>query len=232
VRVLGRLSLDYPVLSRFRLNPMRISPPAVMDGEGVSESADELLSNLGTRLRELRQAQSLTLEMLAQRAQVSRAMISKIERSEKMPTVGILVRIATGLNVSLSGLLGGQAPSAAIQLQRANRRSRFRDPSTGFEREAVFSPEGDDDIELVRHVLPGFQSTGLLSPYPVPTRKLIFSPSGRLIVEIADEKYCMEPGDALRFDVTSPYSFSNPDATPVSYYLFMSRLGDALRSTP
>jgi transcriptional regulator with XRE-family HTH domain len=211
---------------------MRIPPPAATDGEGVSEPADELLSNLGTRLRELRQAQSLTLEMLAQRAQVSRAMISKIERGEKMPTVGILVRVATGLNVSLSGLLGGQAPSAAIQLQRANRRSRFRDPSTGFEREAVFSPAGDDDIELVRHVLPGLQSTGLLSPYPVPTRKLIFSPSGRLIVEIADETYCMEPGDALRFDVTSPYSFSNPDTAPVSYYLFMSRLGDVVRSAP
>jgi hypothetical protein len=42
----------------------------------------------------------------------------------------------------------------------------------------------------------------------------------------------MEPGDALRFDVTSPYSFSNPDATSVSYYLFMSRLGDVLRSAP
>ena len=72
----------------------------------------------------------------------------------------------------------------------------------------------------------------LLSPYPLPTRKLIFSPSGRLVVQVADERYCMEPGDALRFDVTSPYSFSNPDATSVSYYLFMSRLGDVLRSAP
>jgi XRE family transcriptional regulator, regulator of sulfur utilization len=208
---------------------MRTPPPEIMDAEGVSESADDLLSNLGTRLRELRQAQSLTLEMLAQRAQVSRAMISKIERSEKMPTVGILVRIATALNVTLSALLGGQAPSAAIQLQRANRRSRFRDPSTGFEREAVFSPAEENDMELVRHVLPGFQSTGLLSPYPVPTRKLIFSPSGPLVVKIGGETFFMESGDALRFDVTSAYSFSNPEAEPVSYYLFMTRLGNAVR---
>jgi transcriptional regulator with XRE-family HTH domain len=202
------------------------------DAEGINESADELLSSLGTRLRELRRTQSLTLEGLSQRAQVSRAMISKIERGEKMPTVGILVRIATGLGVSLSALLGGQASSAAVQLQRANRRSRFRDPSTGLEREAVFSPAGDDDIEVVRHVLPGLQSTGVLSPYAVLTRKLIFSPSGPLVVKIGDETYCMEPGDALRFDVTSTYSFSNPEATPVSYYLFMSRLGSAMRPAP
>ncbi|WP_052003552.1 XRE family transcriptional regulator [Microvirga sp. BSC39] len=193
------------------------------EAEGGSEAADELLSTLGPRLRELRRIQSLTLEMLAQRAQVSRAMISKIERGEKMPTVGILVRIATGLNVSLSALLGEQAQSASVQLQRANRRSRFRDQSTGFEREAVFSPAEGDDIEVVRHVLPGMQSTGLLSPYPVPTRKLVFSPSGPLVVKIGDETFWMEAGDALRFDVTSDYSFSNPEATAVSYYLFMSR---------
>ncbi|WP_201861901.1 helix-turn-helix domain-containing protein [Microvirga soli] len=209
------------------------TPPAInKETDGGSESGEELLAVLGSRLRELRRTQSLTLEMLAQRAQVSRAMISKIERGEKMPTVGILVRIATCLNVSLSALLGEQAQSSAIQLQRAQRRSRFRDPSTGFEREAVFSPAEGDDIELVRHVLPGFQSTGLLSPYPVPTRKLIFSPSGPLVVKIGDETFYMEPGDALRFDVTSAYSFSNPEAAPVSYYLFMSRHGSAVISAP
>jgi len=198
--------------------------------EGVGEAADELLSNLGSRLRELRRTQGLTLEMLAQRAHVSRAMISKIERSEKMPTVGILVRIATALNVSLSALLGGQAAPAAIQVQRAHRRNRFRDPSTGFEREMVFSSAESEDMELVRHVLPGFQSTGTLSPYPTPTRKLIFSPSAPLIVEIGGKTYRLEPGDALRFDVTSTYSFSNPEPAPVSYYLFVSRVGSATGS--
>lgn len=210
----------------------RSPPPMIKETEGGSESGEELLAVLGLRLRELRRTQSLTLDMLAQRAQVSRAMISKIERGEKMPTVGILVRIATGLNVSLSALLGEQAQSAAVQLQRAYRRSRFRDPSTGLEREAVFSPAEGDDIEVVRHVLPGLQSTGLLSPYPVPTRKLIFSPSGPLVVRIGDETFYMEPGDALRFDVTSAYSFSNPAVTPVSYYLFMSRHGSAVIAAP
>jgi XRE family transcriptional regulator, regulator of sulfur utilization len=85
---------------------------------------------------------------------------------------------------------------------------------------------------LVRHVLPGLQSTGLLSPYPVPTRKLIFSPSGPLVVKIGDETFWMEASDALRFDVTSAYSFSNPEATPVSYFLFMSRHGSAVVSAP
>ncbi|WP_281399858.1 helix-turn-helix domain-containing protein [Microvirga zambiensis] len=211
---------------------MQTRPPVIKDAEDANESASELLSSLGARLRDLRRRLNLTLEMLAQRAQVSRAMISKIERGEKMPTVGILVRIATGLNVSLSALLGEQVPPAAIQLQRADRRNRFRDPATGLERESVFSPAEGDDIELVRHVLPGFQSTGPLPPYPIPTRKLIFSPSGPLIVEIGGERYGMEPGDALRFDVTSTYSFSNPEATPVSYYLFMSRLGSPVRSIP
>ena len=36
----------------------------IKETEGGSEAADELLSTLGLRLRELRRTQSLTLEML------------------------------------------------------------------------------------------------------------------------------------------------------------------------
>lgn len=201
------------------------SSSARLEDEDFSDAADDIRATLGTRLRNLRVGQKLTLEMLASRAHVSRAMISKIERGEKMPTVGILVRMATALNVTLSALLGAQAPSAGIQLQRADACNRFRDPSTGLLREVVFSPAEGEDVELVRHVLPGLQSTGPLSPYPVPTRKLVFSPSGPLVVKIGNETYYLEAGDSLRFDVTSTYSFSNPKENPVSYYLLMTRPG-------
>lgn len=209
------------------------SSSALLEEEGVNDDADELLANLGVRLRTLRTGQKLTLEMLARRSHVSRAMISKIERGEKMPTVGILVRLATALEVTLSALLGAQALSPGIQLQRAKARSKFKDPSTGLLREVVFSAAGEEDVELIRHVIPGFQSSGILSPYPVPTRKLIFSPSGPLIVKIGRHTYHLQEGDSLRFDVTSTYSFSNPGDKPVSYYLLMTRpniVSTALRS--
>ncbi|MDQ3833310.1 MAG: helix-turn-helix domain-containing protein, partial [Actinomycetota bacterium] len=42
---------------------------------------------LGTRVRELRLVRGLTLEALAERSSVSRAMISKLERGDKNPTL-------------------------------------------------------------------------------------------------------------------------------------------------
>ncbi len=203
-----------------------------LQDEDLSDPSHDLIANLGTRLRKLRVDQKLTLEMVAARAHVSRAMISKIERSEKTPTVGILVRIATALDVTLSALLGAQPPSSEIQLQRADTCNRFTDPLTGLVREVVFSTAGEEDVELVRHVLPGLQSTGALSPYPIATRKLVFSPSGPLVVKIGNDTYYLEAGDSLRFDVKSTYSFSNPGQAAVSYYLLMTRLGTIASRAP
>jgi transcriptional regulator with XRE-family HTH domain len=201
------------------------SASARSEDKDVRDSSDDLIANLGTRLRGLRIDQKLTLEMVASRAHVSRAMISKIERGEKMPTVGILVRVATALDVTLSALLGAQVSSSGIQLQRADACNRFTDPATGLVREVVFSPSEGEDVELVRHVLPGLQSSGTLAPYPVPTHKLVFSPSGPLVVKIGSDTYYLETGDSLRFAVTTDYSFFNPQQSAVSYYLLMTRLG-------
>ena len=52
---------------------------------------------LGTRVRELRRVRGLTLEALAERSSVSRAMISKLERGEKNPTLVVAAKVAEGL---------------------------------------------------------------------------------------------------------------------------------------
>src|SRR3712207_9229504 len=59
---------------------------------------------LGGRVRELRRRRGLTLEDLAGLSGVSRAMISKLERGEKNPTLVVAARLAEGLGVTLSRL--------------------------------------------------------------------------------------------------------------------------------
>ncbi|GAA4602397.1 hypothetical protein GCM10023195_07240 [Actinoallomurus liliacearum] len=66
-------------------------------------------------------------------------MLSKVERGEKSPTIGVASRIAHALDASLSDLIG--APAAAESgvaiVMRENDRPVFRDPETGFERHMV-----------------------------------------------------------------------------------------------
>src|SRR5215211_695305 len=52
---------------------------------------------LGERVRGLRRERGLTLVLLAQRSGVSRAMISKLERGEKNPTLVVAAKVAEGL---------------------------------------------------------------------------------------------------------------------------------------
>ncbi|WP_104492984.1 helix-turn-helix domain-containing protein [Paracoccus denitrificans] len=69
---------------------------------------------LGPRLRALRKGQQLTLQEVARLTGVSTSALSKIERNDLSPTLTTLQRIASGLQVELSALLGdepGHAPT-------------------------------------------------------------------------------------------------------------------------
>ncbi|MFX7949532.1 helix-turn-helix transcriptional regulator, partial [Acinetobacter baumannii] len=76
----------------------------------------------------------------ADRAQVSRAMISRIERGDSSPTATLLGRLGAGLGVTLSMLMAA-VEEAGPTLLRAADQPVWRDPETGFLRRAV-SPTG------------------------------------------------------------------------------------------
>ncbi|MFT3691061.1 helix-turn-helix domain-containing protein [Paenirhodobacter sp.] len=70
--------------------------------------------DLGPRLKAFRKGRHLTLQEVARLTGVSTSALSKIERNDLSPTLTTLQRIASGLQVELSALLGddpGHAPA-------------------------------------------------------------------------------------------------------------------------
>lgn len=61
--------------------------------------------SVGTRLRELREAHSLSQEALAERAGVHRNTVSDIERDQASATVRVLTKLADALDVQPHELL-------------------------------------------------------------------------------------------------------------------------------
>ena len=59
---------------------------------------DPVSRAFGDRVRTLREEAELTLEQLSKQSGVSRAMLSKVERGEKSPTIGVARRIALALD--------------------------------------------------------------------------------------------------------------------------------------
>jgi len=64
----------------------------------------DINSRIADRVRALRADAGMSLEALAGKCDVSRSMISLIERGESSPTAVVLEKIAAGLGVSLAAL--------------------------------------------------------------------------------------------------------------------------------
>src|SRR3954467_3076650 len=76
--------------------------------------------SLARKLKEARDAAGLTLEELAQRAEVSKTYLWELEKDEageKKPSADILLRIANALSVTLADLLG--LPTVRVKEQKA-----------------------------------------------------------------------------------------------------------------
>src|SRR5580704_4582449 len=95
------------------------------------------LAELGDRIRAERAGRNLSLEELAGKAQVSRSMLSAVERGEKAPSVLIFDQIATGLGTTIARLLAFESEGRVVVL-RAGDQHRAVDPS-GWERR-ILSP--------------------------------------------------------------------------------------------
>jgi XRE family transcriptional regulator, regulator of sulfur utilization len=195
-------------------------------GTESQEGLDATLSaNLGGRIRDLRKRRGLTLDALSGRSQVSRAFLSAIERSEKSPTLPIIVRIARGLNVSMSALLGVEPAASGVSSNRSADQVSFRDPQSGFERTVLSPLREGGSAEIVKHCIPPGQSTGLLPVYTTAMEKHILVQDGELTALIDEATYKISSGDTLSFTIKAPYELCNDGDVPCIYIVVMVNRG-------
>lgn len=71
----------------------------------ISESGDYITDVVKENLKLIRHTKGFSLDKLANRCGVSRAMLSQIEQGKSVPTISVLWKIANGLNVPFSELL-------------------------------------------------------------------------------------------------------------------------------
>ncbi|WTW98925.1 XRE family transcriptional regulator [Streptomycetaceae bacterium NBC_01309] len=196
------------------------------DGSAAEpQHGDELAGAFGRNVRRHREEAGLTLEQLSTQSSVSRAMLSKVERGEKSPTIGVASKIAHALDASLSDLIGAPAAAASgvAVVMRKNDRPVFRDPETGFERHMVSAAPGAGGAELVVHYLPAQVSMGLLPAYPPGTEKQLVVLEGTLTVAIGGITETLNAGDSLFFQADADHGFANRTNAPCEYIMVISR---------
>ena len=191
----------------------------------MSELVEAVSSGrLGVRVRELRKGRGLTLDELAASSGVSRAMISKLERGEKNPTLVIAARLAEGLGVSLSRLAGVEERREVVVVPRV-KRPVLRDPETGFERQSLSPTFAGRGVEFLRNVVPEGSTSGDFPPHRKGVEEHLVVESGELEATLGGETYLLREGDALFFEADVPHRFDNVGRGECSYYLIISSSG-------
>jgi transcriptional regulator with XRE-family HTH domain len=173
-----------------------------MDGTNLDQ-------RIGARVRDLRAARGLTLEMLAERSTVSRSMISVIERGESSPTAALLEKLASGLGVSLASLFDPPTPDRDPVARRANQ-PQWRDPASGYVRRNVSPPGAASPIQIVEVEFPaGGRVAFDTGARDTRVHQQVWVLDGAIEVSVGEETHRLRAGDCLAFVLDRPTAFRN-----------------------
>lgn len=181
---------------------------------------DDLEARLAGRLAELRQERGWSLEELAQRANVSRSTLSRLERGEISPTAALLGKLCAAHGRPMSRLLAEVEPEPP-QLVRAAAQPVWRDRDTGFTRRSISPPHPSLRGEAIEGTLAAGADIAYEDP-PVPgLEHHLWVLDGVVELTVDGATHVVRPGDCLRYRLWGPSRFVNPGPAAVRYALFM-----------
>jgi transcriptional regulator with XRE-family HTH domain len=195
---------------------------SIMKERVVDAAAPSINVRIAQRVSSLRAERGLTLDALAAKSEVSRSMLSLVERGESSPTAAVLERIATGLDVPLASLFE-DAAAAPNPLSRAKDRSAWRDPQSGYVRKNISPPNFPSPIQIVEVELPA----GAKVSYETGARdalihQQIWIREGTLELSIGKVVHRLEADDCLAMQLNEPMSFRNRTRKPTRYIVVIA----------
>jgi DNA-binding XRE family transcriptional regulator len=161
---------------------------------------EEVLTSIAASVRNERSRLGLTLEQLAQRADLSIAHLSRLESGDRQPSVAALIALSRALGVSMSTLLGERhaAPALATYppsapVHEAN--GLCISPCSGF--------PGSATLEALHIVI----SRDREPPEPARHRgeEWIYVVRGLLRLEFDDQVHLLDVGAKAHFDANRPH---------------------------
>ena len=183
--------------------------------------ASELNQRLAEHVRQLRQAQNLSLDALAAKSAVSRSMISLIERGESSPTAVVLEKLAGALGVTLGTLFDPPAstkPRRNGPLARRAEQPEWQAPASGYIRRNVSPPGMPQPMQIVEvHFPPGGRVAFETGGRDLRVHQQVWMLEGAIEITVGTERHRLQEGDCLAMQLDHPTMFHNPTRSAVRY---------------
>ncbi len=178
---------------------------------------------IALRVRELRQAQGLTLEQLSDRCGVSRSMISVVERGESSPTASLLDKLAAGLGVNLSSLFEAAQAGAVSPLARRAAQPEWRDPASGYLRRNLSPPGVDSPIQMVEVSFPPGAHVTYDNALRADVHQQVWVIEGVIEVSVGPHTHRLAEGDCLAMRLDAPTAYRNPTRKRARYVVVLTQ---------
>ncbi|BES87002.1 XRE family transcriptional regulator [Pectobacterium araliae] len=176
--------------------------------------SDELTCRIGATLKALRQERNWSLTRATEETGVSKAMLGQIERGESSPTVAILWKIATGMNVAFSAFIESTLTDEDVTYRAG---STFRENEAGMRAAPLFPYDEKLRFDmLVIELAAGASSTS--SPHEDGVIEHIIVLEGQLEMTVDGQTHLLSAGDALRFAADREHRYHNPADTTVRFH--------------
>ena len=195
---------------------------SIMQDRATPLVTEGINSRIASRVRALRTDLGMTLDALAAKCDVSRSMISLVERGESSPTAVVLEKIAMGLGVPLATLFDDLS-APANPVSRRDDRTPWRDPQSGYVRRNISPANFPSPIQIVEVVLPaGARVAYETGARDVSIHQQIWVQEGSIELTLGSATYRLSEDDCLAMQLNEPTTFRNRTRKPARYIVIIA----------
>ncbi|MFW5490443.1 MAG: helix-turn-helix domain-containing protein [Desulfovibrio sp.] len=161
---------------------------------------------ISTRLKKCRKEKGMSLDAAAKVTGVSKAMLGQIERRESVPTIAVLWKIASGLDMSFSAFFTDETrPLSQDSLFPKDENMKVR---------VIFPYCPDTGMEMFEVTLTNHHKQTSDAHHPGVVEHILVL-KGRMHAFYDGVWHLLHPGDAVRFHADQPHGYEAVDPTAV-----------------
>ncbi len=185
-------------------------------------AAQDIERRIAQRLARLRAERGWSLDALGERTGISRATLSRLERSELSPTAAMLGKLCTVYGWTLSRLMA-EAETRPPNLVPAAEQPEWKDPESGYRRRVVSPPAPGLRGELVEVRMPAGASVSFDTSPIAGLEHHLWMLEGSLTLEVEGSIFRLRAGDCLRYVLAGPTRFQGTGKREARYVIAMVR---------